>query len=58
MTMLYAHLAAVDVDPGQWLDRGERIGTAGCTGSCTGTHVHFELREAGIPVDPAPFLLG
>jgi murein DD-endopeptidase MepM/ murein hydrolase activator NlpD len=58
MTMLYAHLAAVDVDPGQWLDRGERIGTAGCTGSCTGTHLHFELREAGIPVDPAPFLLG
>jgi murein DD-endopeptidase MepM/ murein hydrolase activator NlpD len=58
MTMLYAHLAAVDVHPGQWLDRGERIGTAGCTGSCTGTHLHFELREAGIPVDPAPFLLG
>ena len=58
MTMLYAHLAAVDVVPGQWLDRGERLGTAGCTGSCTGTHLHFELREAGVPVDPAPFLLG
>ena len=58
MTMLYAHLAAVDVLPGQWLDRGERIGTAGCTGSCTGTHLHFELRQAGIPVDPAPFLAG
>lgn len=56
MTMLYAHLAAVDVLPGEWLDRGERIGTAGCTGSCTGTHLHFELRQAGIPVDPAPFL--
>jgi murein DD-endopeptidase MepM/ murein hydrolase activator NlpD len=56
MTMLYAHLAAVDVVPGQWLDRGDRIGTAGCTGSCTGTHLHFELRREGVPVDPAPFL--
>ena len=56
MTMLYAHLAAVDVVPGQWLDRGERIGTAGCTGSCTGTHLHFELRKHGVPVDPFPYL--
>ena len=55
-TMLYAHLAAVDVQPGQWLDRGARIGTAGCTGSCTGTHLHFELRQGGAPIDPAPFL--
>jgi murein DD-endopeptidase MepM/ murein hydrolase activator NlpD len=55
-TMLYAHLAAVDVRPGQWLDRGARIGTAGCTGSCTGTHLHFELRQGAAPIDPAPFL--
>jgi murein DD-endopeptidase MepM/ murein hydrolase activator NlpD len=55
-TMLYAHLAAIDVRPGQWLDRGTRIGTAGCTGSCTGTHLHFELRRSEVPIDPAPFL--
>ena len=55
-SMLYAHLAAVDVLPGQWLDRGARIGTAGCTGSCTGTHLHFELRRTGVPIDPAPFM--
>lgn len=56
MTMLYAHLSVVGVHPGQWLGRGDAIGTAGCTGSCTGTHLHFELRRSGVPVDPAPFM--
>ena len=55
-TMLYAHLAASSVRPGDWLELGEPLGTAGCTGSCTGTHLHFELRRAGVPVDPSPFL--
>ena len=53
-TMLYAHLAATAVRPGDWLELGEPLGTAGCTGSCTGTHLHFELRRAGVPVDPSP----
>jgi len=56
MTMLYAHLSAVDVRPGEWVDGGDRLGTAGCTGSCTGTHLHFELRHVGVPVNPAPFM--
>jgi murein DD-endopeptidase MepM/ murein hydrolase activator NlpD len=55
-TTLYAHLAEIGVGPGEWLDAGERLGTAGCTGSCTGTHLHFELRQDGVPIDPAPFL--
>jgi murein DD-endopeptidase MepM/ murein hydrolase activator NlpD len=55
-SMLYAHLAEAHVVPGQWLDAGDDIGLAGCTGSCTGTHLHFELRENGVPVDPIPFL--
>lgn len=55
-TLLYAHLAAADVVPGQWLEAGEALGRAGCTGSCTGTHLHFELRENGVAVDPFPFL--
>ena len=54
--VLYAHLAAADVHLGQWLDRGDRLGVAGCTGSCTGTHLHFELRRDGVPLDPAPFI--
>jgi murein DD-endopeptidase MepM/ murein hydrolase activator NlpD len=54
-SLLYAHLSASHVVPGQWVDAGQSIGLAGCTGSCTGTHLHFELREHGAPVDPAPF---
>ena len=55
-SVLYAHLSRSHVVPGQWLAAGESIGEAGCTGSCTGTHLHFELRLNGVPIDPAPFL--
>ena len=54
--VLYAHLSAAAVRPGQWVNERELLGSAGCTGSCTGTHLHFELRRAGTPVDPAPFI--
>jgi murein DD-endopeptidase MepM/ murein hydrolase activator NlpD len=53
---LYAHLATISVHRGQHVTEGERLGTAGCTGWCTGTHLHFELREQGAPVDPRSFL--
>jgi len=55
-SLLYAHLSASHVVPGQWLAEGEPIGQAGCTGSCTGTHLHLELRLDGVPIDPAPYL--
>jgi murein DD-endopeptidase MepM/ murein hydrolase activator NlpD len=54
-SLLYAHLSRAYVAPGQWVATGDSIGEAGCTCSCTGTHLHFELREHGTPVDPAPF---
>ena len=54
-SLLYAHLSVAHVVPGQWLAEGESIGLAGCTGSCTGTHLHFELRRNGVPIDPAPY---
>jgi murein DD-endopeptidase MepM/ murein hydrolase activator NlpD len=49
---VYAHLSAWQVHPGQRLLPGERIGTAGCTGDCTGTHLHFEVRRDGTAVSP------
>src|SRR5688500_7917923 len=55
-SLLYAHLSRASVAPGQWVAAGDRIGQAGCTGWCTGTHLHFELRQNGAPIDPAPFL--
>jgi murein DD-endopeptidase MepM/ murein hydrolase activator NlpD len=53
---LYAHLSRTDVYRGNWVGRGDRLGVAGCTGSCTGTHLHFELHQGGRPIDPKPFL--
>lgn len=53
---LYAHLASSRVHRGQRVRAGERLGRAGCTGSCTGTHLHFELRKGARPVNPARFL--
>jgi murein DD-endopeptidase MepM/ murein hydrolase activator NlpD len=53
---LYAHLASAAVRVGQLVAAGETIGIAGCTGWCTGTHLHFELRRVGRPIDPRPLL--
>ncbi|HVD11347.1 MAG TPA: M23 family metallopeptidase [Gaiellaceae bacterium] len=53
---LYAHLARIGVKVGQRVDRRELLGRAGCTGSCTGQHLHFEVRILGKPVDPMPYL--
>ena len=52
---LYAHLADWQVRTGQQVATGQHLGTAGCTGSCTGTHLHFELRHHGQPVNPLRF---
>jgi murein DD-endopeptidase MepM/ murein hydrolase activator NlpD len=53
---LYAHLAEVDVRPGERVTSGERLGLAGSTGLSTGVHLHFELRYDGTAIDPAPLL--
>ena len=53
---LYAHLSEVDVKVGEQVATGQRLGLAGCTGYCTGTHLHFEMRSHGIAFDPAPLL--
>ena len=55
-TALYAHLSSIRVHPGQRVRKGQRIGLAGCTGSCSGTHLHFEVKRRGVPVDPLHFL--
>jgi murein DD-endopeptidase MepM/ murein hydrolase activator NlpD len=54
---LYGHLAAWRVHIGQFLVPGQHIATAGCTGWCTGTHLHFEVRKNGSAVSPFATLL-
>lgn len=53
---LYAHLSSVGVQIGRTVATGQTLGLAGCTGWCTGTHLHFELRDIGTAFDPAPLL--
>ena len=53
---LYAHLSRPLVRAGDYVTAEQAIGIAGCTGWCTGTHLHFELRDRGRPVDPTPLL--
>jgi murein DD-endopeptidase MepM/ murein hydrolase activator NlpD len=53
---LYAHLSRALVRPGELVAADQPIGIAGCTGWCTGTHLHFELRDRGRAIDPT-FLL-
>jgi murein DD-endopeptidase MepM/ murein hydrolase activator NlpD len=54
--VVYAHLARVRVRVGERIHRGLRIGTAGCTGWCTGTHLHFEVRRGTRTVNPMRLL--
>jgi murein DD-endopeptidase MepM/ murein hydrolase activator NlpD len=56
MVTLYAHQTSIFVGSGQSVTRGQQIGTMGCTGSCTGPHLHFEVRINGTPYDPQAYL--
>lgn len=53
---LYAHQSSMGVSDGQRVAAGEVIGRVGCTGTCTGPHLHFEVRADGTPVDPLPYI--
>lgn len=53
---LYAHLHRALAEPGERVEAGERIGTGGNTGHSTGSHLHFEVRYQGTPLNPAHFI--
>ncbi len=53
---LYAHLEAALVQSGDRVAAGQPIGLVGSSGYSSGAHLHFEVRIAGGPVDPIPFL--
>ncbi|HSJ00200.1 MAG TPA: M23 family metallopeptidase [Patescibacteria group bacterium] len=52
MTTVYNHLGSIWVSPGQYVGAGQGIGGVGCTGLCTGPHVHFEVIVNGVIDNP------
>jgi len=48
----YAHCAAVAVETGEAVKRGQAIAIVGSTGNSTGAHLHLELAKDGVYVDP------
>jgi murein DD-endopeptidase MepM/ murein hydrolase activator NlpD len=56
LASLYGHQSRIAVSCGQSVEQGQLIGYVGCTGFCTGPHLHFEIRLNGSPVDPLGYL--
>lgn len=52
----YAHASELLVGEGQRVEAGQAIARVGTTGRVTGSHLHFEIRVDGSPVDPMPVL--
>ena len=52
----YGHQSSIAVTCGEQVTQGQVIGYVGCTGHCTGPHLHFEVRVDGNPVDPLGYL--
>ncbi len=55
---VYGHLSKTAVRAGQPVQRGQKIGAVGNSGRSTGSHLHFELRRRGVPIDSSKLLLG
>lgn len=58
LTTRYAHFSATALGlvAGDGVSSGQLLGLSGCTGSCTGPHLHFETRVNGIAKNPRLFL--
>lgn len=52
----YMHFSHTFVQKGQQVTKGQQIGLTGTTGNSTGIHLHFQVEENGVAVDPTPYL--
>jgi len=53
---VYGHNSVNLVKKGQYVKKGSIIGKVGRTGNATGSHLHFEIRLSGKPVNPLAYL--
>jgi murein DD-endopeptidase MepM/ murein hydrolase activator NlpD len=56
LSSCYAHQSSYATSDGASVSQGQVIGYVGCTGSCFGDHLHFEIRVNGAAVDPLGYL--
>jgi murein DD-endopeptidase MepM/ murein hydrolase activator NlpD len=54
----YGHMSRLNVAAGQAVHKGDVIGYIGTTGRTTGPHLHYEVRIAGVAVNPIPYMQG
>jgi len=52
VSSLYGHLSSIEVQPGDKVEKGQRIGLSGQTGLAGGDHLHFAILLDGVYVDP------
>ena len=53
---MYMHMSEVYTNPGQKVKQGQSIGKMGCTGNCSGAHLHFEVRVNKVQQNPLLYL--
>lgn len=56
MQTLYGHFSKISVNVGDSVSRGQTLGLMGCTGWCTGNHLHFEVIVGGRKQNPLSYL--
>lgn len=56
ITTRYGHMSALKVSANTFVKKGDIIGLMGSTGRSTGSHLHYEVRVAGEPVNPLSFM--
>jgi murein DD-endopeptidase MepM/ murein hydrolase activator NlpD len=55
-TTLYGHMSSLKVSSGATVKQGDTIGITGSTGNSTGPHLHFEITENGVRINPLKYL--
>ena len=56
LTTVYAHNSHIHVHKNQMVKKGQKIASVGSTGRSTGPHLHFEVRNDSLPMNPLNYL--